>query len=553
MVLSDVLVTASAPNGFFVQVHPDDADYVGAEFSGLFVYHGGGFAPQPGDRVGVGGSVDDFFGQIQLVASGDAVVDSAGNDDVPATLTTVAAIVEGGVDQLALEGVVVRLDGLEVSDVTPMGGPGDNNPVNEFEVTGGLRVNDFFYVLTPAPLLGQVYPQLTGVSRWANDFTKLEPRGPQDVPSSLLSFEPGFSYLVVGSVGVVPSPALEVQLSAVVGVDTPVALAYADPAVLSGPAQIVVPAGESSVVVGLDGIGLGTGTVTASYLGTDLEASVLVYDDAAPRVPTLTPESVDLPLAVDTVFTVSLNLPAPAGGQFVGLSASPGAAITLPANVTVLAGELDVDFTVSAIALGAEVITADIDGVTDTSQVNVLDIAGFPELRIIEAYYDHTGGDDQFEWVKLYNGTAALIDLSDYTLAWGGTDFTYGTLALSGMLAPGSCFLVGGPSGNVESGFPAAVTFDLATDLNPDVQNSGATADGIALFDVAPGLINAGTIPVHAVIYGTDNASGLPDELGPNAAVDVGDAGPESSIRMFENGTWGIAATPTPLNCLPLP
>jgi imidazolonepropionase-like amidohydrolase len=554
VVLDDVLVTAAAATGYFVQVHPDDAAYVGPEFSGVFVFTNGAFVPAAGDRVDVTGDVADFFGQIQIVATTDAVVQSSDNPDVPATPTTIDAIIEGGVDQAALEGVVVEVPNIVVADTTPAGGPGDNMPVGEFEATGGLRVNDFFYLLTPPPQMGQVFPYLRGVSRWANDYTKLEPRGPQDVPGSLIGFGPALVYLLVGSDDVVPTPTLEVTISAPAVADTPVDLAYGDPGIVSGPAQVIVATGETTALVPLDGLATGDGDVTASYGGTDIDVVVRVYDDATPRVPTLSPDS--LLIAADTSgeLTVTLNLPAPAGGQMVAMSANPGTFVMVAPVVVVTAGELSATFDVTAIAVGDEVITADIGGATDSVDVSVADIPTFDDLRIVEVYYDHTGaGDDQFEWVKLYNGTASTVDLADYAIGWGGTDYTYGTLQLVGTLASGECHLVGGPNGNAASGFPGAVVFDQSIDFNPDIQNSGDAADGVALFDLPANMITANTVPVHAVLYGPVNTNGLIDESGAAGLPDVADVPAETSVQMAEDGTWAANPDPAPLACLPLP
>jgi cytosine/adenosine deaminase-related metal-dependent hydrolase len=557
VMIEDVLVTAAAVDeGFFVQVHPDDPGYVGPDYSGLFVYHGSGFSPQAGDRVTVTGSVQDWFGQIQLIAGADAIVLSSGNPEVEPTATTVAAIVEGGIDQEALEGVVVRIDDLVVSDIAPPAGPGDSDPAGEFEVEGGLRVNDFFYAVSPFPTLGQVYTYLQGVSRWANDYSKLEPRGPQDVPATLVAFEPALSYLLVGSVATVPIPDLSVELSAPATVATDVALAYENTAIVDGPAFVTVPAGESSVTVPLDGVAAGMAAVTASYGGNAIPASVRVYDDAEARTVTLEPATLALSLETSGDLTARLDLPAPAGGAAIDLAAAPGAVITIPPSVTVLAGELSADFTVVALdSAGTEIITATLGVSTSDAQVDVLDAPPFTDLRIVEAYYDHTGSDDGYEWAKIYNGTGATVDLGNYSIAWAGVDFTYGVEALSGTIDHGTCFLVGGPDGDMVSGFPGAPAFDLTLDFDPDLQNGGTTgADGIALFDVAPGMVDANSIPVHAVIYGdVSNDNGLPDEEGANAAVDIASAPSESSIQMLSDGTWAAAADPTPLACLPLP
>jgi hypothetical protein len=155
--------------------------------------------------------------------------------------------------------------------------------------------------------------------------------------------------------------------------------------------------------------------------------------------------------------------------------------------------------------------------------------------------------------VKLYNGTGVAVNLAGYSLGWGGTDYTYGVLGLAGMVGNGECFVVGGPSGNAASGFPAGPVFGQAVDLNPDVQNSGVTADGIALFDVPPAAVTAVTVPIDAVLYGVDNTSGLIDETGAPAPVHVGDSGAESSIRLQSDGTWAVELDPAPLECVPFP
>jgi len=62
------------------------------------------------------------------------------------------------------------------------------------------------------------------------------------------------------------------------------------------------------------------------------------------------------------------------------------------------------------------------------------------------------------------NGTGAAVDLSGWSLGWGGSDYAYATLQLSGEVPAGSCFLVGGPSSELSNGSP---TFDQAEDFEP--------------------------------------------------------------------------------------
>lgn len=556
----DVVVTGSSPelmpvpNGFFVQVHPGDADYQGVGFSGMFVYTAGNFTPTIGDRVTVAGTVNDFFGQIQLDASGEAglqVLSSANPLPAPEP-TTPADIVAMGMLQEELEGVLVTVFAVDVTDGDPMSGPGDDGTC-EFEVTDGLRVNDFFYCVSPYPMMGQTYTQIIGISRWANGFTKLEPRSIMDYPPSLVSFGEPQSYLLEGAMAV-PIPDLRVQLTSAVTADTPVNLMYTNMGVVTGPPTITVPAGSDSVPVVLTGVAPGTADVTAELDGVAIATSVRVYTDAEPRSPTLNPSMVAVPLMGTVDLTVDLDLPAPAGGQVVDLVANPGTCASVPATVDVLADELSAVFTVSAGAcVGDEIVTASIGPAVSNSTVSVVDSPAFPNLVIAEVYYDHPGGDDMFEWVKIYNGTGAPVDLSGHSLGWGGVDYTYGVLDLNGIVGNGDCFVVGGPSGDADNGFPGGPMYDQAVQLMPGMQNSGGAGDGVALFDVAAVAIGPGTIPLDAVIYGPDNSNGLLDETGMAGMVDVADALSGDSVRLQSDGTWAIEPNPAPLQCTPFP
>ncbi len=169
-----------------------------------------------------------------------------------------------------------------------------------------------------------------------------------------------------------------------------------------------------------------------------------------------------------------------------------------------------------------------------------------------EVFFDATGGDDQKEWVELYNDGAVAIDLAGYSLGWGGADYTTGTLQLSGTIAPGQYFVIGGPISDATNGNP---TFDLSVDFAPDIENSGifTAADGIALFDVTAVSITAATIPIDALIYSgaffSANWNNLMDETGSPGAVDF-------SIPLFGTGfsaefdgvSWLQQGTPTPGN-----
>ena len=167
-------------------------------------------------------------------------------------------------------------------------------------------------------------------------------------------------------------------------------------------------------------------------------------------------------------------------------------------------------------------------------------------LLISEVLYDALGPDDQLEWVEIVNIGSGAVDLSYWSLGWGGSDYTYGTLQLAGTIPAGAVFVVGGPVSSSDNGSPV---FNQAIDFTPDLQNSGGPADGLALFNVPASLITAATVPVDAVIYGPPdtNSNGLLDETGGAGEVDVADTAQGESIeRIDEAGTWQVSSTPSP-------
>ncbi len=165
-------------------------------------------------------------------------------------------------------------------------------------------------------------------------------------------------------------------------------------------------------------------------------------------------------------------------------------------------------------------------------------------LLLSEVFYDRSGTDNGYEWVEIYNSSAQSIDLAPFSLGNGGTNYTSSTVQLSGTIAAGATFVVGGLTSDASNASP---TFDQAIDFSPDFQNSGATGDGVALFNVPAVAITSSTVPIDAVVYGSNNNSGLIDETGSANAPEVGDAAGGSSIERTDlAGSWQIQSSPTP-------
>ncbi|MFN7134637.1 MAG: thrombospondin type 3 repeat-containing protein, partial [Myxococcales bacterium] len=185
--LEGVLVTAVNERGFFVQVHESEARYTGRDHSGLYVYYPAAMPRTdvaPGERVTIpDAQVIEFNGQVQLsnLLTG-SVFRSSASQPLPAPeIVAPADVATGGTRARALEGVLVQVGPVTVSNPSPAPGSGDPAPTNEFEVAGALRVNDFLFLITPAPRAGEAFTSLTGVLQFHRGNYKLEPRNASDV------------------------------------------------------------------------------------------------------------------------------------------------------------------------------------------------------------------------------------------------------------------------------------------------------------------------------------------------------------------------------------
>jgi len=158
-------------------------------------------------------------------------------------------------------------------------------------------------------------------------------------------------------------------------------------------------------------------------------------------------------------------------------------------------------------------------------------------IRIVEVLYDAEGSDAGKEWIKLQNTCDSDASLDNMSLGWGGGRYTRGGADLGGAIEAGACVLVGA----------ASVDADLPMDFSPALQNAGAVADAVALFEARSSDVTEETVPVDAVIYGGSNDDGLMDAQGESPQPHVGDAGQGQSIALVD-GVWMIVE-PSPSSC----
>jgi large repetitive protein len=488
--LINQLVTARVANGYYLQVKPSDPDWSGsADYSGLYVY-----APsntvKAGDRVTITtATVTNWFNQIELTAATATVVTSAGEaapdpiDVLPADVAT------GGSRAATLESVIVRVQSVTVTSVTPPLGGGDSAPNNEFVVAGSLRVNDFLYLVSPFPVIGTNYASLTGILDHRNDDSKLEPRSAADVvtgAAGLSAFGPALSFTDVGQTGTptFPTP-LTVTMSAAVTTDTFVTITSGDPSSLTVVGGgVTVLAGQSHAEVLVNGLLQAPSvTLTATLDTITLYADIRVIGAAeVPVLASLTPAAPTLLPGATATFTVTLDMPALTGGTAVTLALLPTNAGTIPATVTVLANQLSATFDyVDASLVSSATLTATL-GLSTANAALTMQAPSCAGFVINEVDYDNVGTDTA-EFIELYNGGAAPVSLAGYQLVLvnGANNTVYKTidLGVAGTLAAGQYLVVGSAAALASV---AAGALQISFGTGADYVQNGAP-DGIALVD----------------------------------------------------------------------
>jgi hypothetical protein len=162
------------------------------------------------------------------------------------------------------------------------------------------------------------------------------------------------------------------------------------------------------------------------------------------------------------------------------------------------------------------------------------------DLVISEIMYEPTGGDNRRQWVEINNGTTSIVDLSDYQLEWGRNSLA-DSITLTGLLAPDSTFVIGGPTSDLNNGNPI---YDQIFDFNPNLGDGGHPGfeDALALVQISTSTV------MHIVVYG-GNGFAVPftDEQGsPATAVDDSSLGQGDSLEYLGTNTWQVQTTATP-------
>lgn len=475
--LSNVLVTAVAASGYYLQMKPGDPGYADGGYTGIYAYAPGS-GVTAGDRLNIPAATPtNYYGQIQLtgalmIADGGVTVMSTGEAAPAPELVSPADVATDGGLAVAYEGMLVRVDNVTVTDVAPPLGAGDVAPSNEFVVDGSLRVNDFMYLVTPFPSVSQTFLSISGVLEFRNGNSKLEPRSLLDVvsgPPTLVGLEPSTVFIREGTSTTLPTP-LQVRLSNGALGDTEVTVSSAGPEVEVGDGGlIVVPDGGMFAEVPLTGVSSTDGgvvTLTATMGMDSRTADVRVLGALeAPAALSLTPATASIGIGASKTFTVSTDIPVGADTD-VTLTLVPNTAGTVPMTVTIPANAASATFQVQIdpMASGTATLTASLGALTAQSDITVL-MQVLATNLIISEYGEGTSNN---KYVEIFNGTGAPVDLANFSVqnyANGATAAT-ATLTLTGQLADGAAFVI------------CHSSIDASLSANCDLLNSSANWNG---------------------------------------------------------------------------
>lgn len=548
-IAAPIVVTAVGPNGFFAQVDAAGAAWRGPEDAGIYVYTARAPMVARGDLVDVSrATIVDYFGQIQIGTPTYSRVGRASAEPTPLAVMP-AEVTTGGPRARALEGLLVRVGPVTVTDPSPPPGPGDRAPTHEFAVDDGLRVDDALHRIEPAPMTGARFESITGVLAHRNGHTKLLPRDAADVrtgPATLASLLPALVYARQGRGLAATFPdALHVVLSAPTSTDRLVRMTSSMPGALAV-MDVVVPAGADRAPVRVDGrVASATPyVVTASLDGAMATAMVRVLgSDERPRLVAVEPDGASVMAGARLAMHVRVEFPAPPAGLSVALSATGGCSV--PASADVAIDTSVGDFALMAPAAATTcTVRASLDGIERSATVRVeADARG---LVINEVDYDQPG-TDTMEFVELLHTGSSSLDLGRFALVLvnGATGTEYRRVMLSGTLAPGGRVLVANAAVTAP---PGVLRFAL-----PDNTLQNGDPDGIALLDVTTGRL------VDALSYGgridAARITGLADPVslveGTSTSARDGGSGsigrsPDGRDTDDAASDWRALPTPTP-------
>ena len=318
----------------------------------------------------------------------------------------------------------------------------------------------------------------------------------------LVAFTPDHAFINVGRVAANTAPPLTVTLSAPAQGDTVVVVTSNDPEHLSV-ANVTIPSGMTSALVPVTSLAQTNDVILSATLGLTLKKHVRVAGDAEPRnVSAVSPNPAFFPINGSRQLTVTLDVPALAGGAAVQLSLAPANAGTIPTMLTVAENQVAAtfDFTDGGLFTGA--IATATRGTSSASATLVRSVPCAASTLLISEVRTRGKGGARDEFVELYNPTDSPIHYDNF---WGlivrigktfdGARIQHG-LALQDIPAHGH-FLLTGPDSLLSGDQP----------LSGDIPDASSVelwhSDGVAI----PSSLGPPAQLIDRVCYAYDDAT----------------------------------------------
>lgn len=180
----------------------------------------------------------------------------------------------------------------------------------------------------------------------------------------VVSLLPAVSTVALGG-----STSLALTLSSAPVADTVVPIVATPAGIVTVPAQVTVPAGQTSTQVPVGTLAYGQAGITASLNGSSASAGVNVVPPPV-AVTALEPATFTMTVGATSSFTVRINA-AQAADTAIALAASNPSVLQVPASVAVPQGATSATFAASGLAAGNSTITATANGTSQSSSVHV--------------------------------------------------------------------------------------------------------------------------------------------------------------------------------------
>lgn len=226
---------------------------------------------------------------------------------------------------------------------------------------------------------------------------------------------------------------LTVRLNAAQTAASVVSLAVADINLLRAPASVTVLAGQVEQAFSVQALAAGNTQVTASLNGSSKQAAINITVPP-PAIASLQPATQDLPKGKVGRLSLTLDRTATAP-TLVTLTNSNAAALGLPAQVTVPAGQLTTDIAMTALSLGQASIGAALNGSSGNAVVNVVapEIVG---IVLSPAQIDLTPGQSaQVQATGTYSDGSTKDITNDAATAWSTGTSAVATVSAQGSVA----------------------------------------------------------------------------------------------------------------------